>query len=67
MNKLLRFFCERFKHPIAKWSMDVSGEFVVSDCTLCKTVIIQSMIEDHEQDDYERVLDRWFVDWKHDE
>ncbi len=64
---MIRFLCTLLKHPGASWVMDVSGEFVVSDCAICRTVIFKSMIEGHEKEDYERLLDRWFVDWKHDE
>ena len=66
-SRLVRFLCGRFNHPLASWSMDISGQFMVSDCTLCGTVIIRSMVEGHKKEDYERVLDRWFSDWRHDE
>ncbi len=66
-NRVVRFLCGRLNHPIAKWSMDISGEFAVSDCSLCGTIIFKSMIEGHDKKDYEQLLDRWFSDWRHDE
>ena len=44
--------------------MDVTGEFVVRDCGRCATVIITSMIDGHQKEDYEAVLDRWLTDWR---
>ncbi len=63
---MIRYLCGLFNHPGAHWSMDVTGEFVVSDCDRCQTVIIKSMVDGHQKEDFEAVLDRWFVDWRHD-
>ncbi len=61
---LVRWVCGLFHHRSAQWLMDVTGEFGVRDCTRCGTVIIQSLFEGHSEEDYEHVLDRWFVDWR---
>ena len=60
---MLRFLCHWLKHPGAMLSMD--GEFAVTDCPLCG-VVFRSMVEGHTEADYAAVLDRWFVDWRHD-
>ena len=46
--------------------MDESGEFEVIDCSICSTFIIRDLVEGHQKEDYELVLDRWLIDWQHD-
>jgi len=61
---MIRYLCGLFGHRKANWLLDESGEFVVRDCTRCGTVIFQSLFEGHDQEDYEALLDRWFIDWR---
>ncbi len=62
-DQIISFLCVRFDHPGALLLMDESGEFVVRDCPRCG-ILIRSLVDDHTQEDFERVLDRWFVDWR---
>ena len=62
--RILRWLCGLIDHRGADWEMDVTGEFVVRDCGRCATVIITSMIDGHQKEDYEAVLDRWLTDWR---
>ena len=65
---LLRQLCSLIDHrgPGLDYLMDVTGSFVVSDCKRCGTVIITALDKDVTKEDYEAVLDRWFVEWSHD-
>ena len=44
--------------------MDEGGEFLIEDCSSCRSFIIRDLVGGHDRADYEAVLDRWLVDWR---